>query len=446
MTVRKITIEGKIYADHITGQDTYIEEIGSFSDEFVIQGLDTGEGNNQSSQIKMDEEKKVTICKTKSKKIKADKLSSSIATTVDEMTSLNIKYQLETTEAGIEMKNVEAKEVVAKKINVAKGKLIAKRFTAKEMKMDKMSGSVEIVASKLKRTAFTVEKHITEPGGFFRDVFQESVPIVSGLFSLSSQIQKLEYAVRWDGRLTVENRKQAFEIIRNVAKKGKKVTQLNAMESLAKIAHGVGFKNLSRLKKADYKSETLALILYTKAKALADLRLLAGKVTLDEKEEHNEIEQELKSIYEKANDISKWINAVPHRIYAYYLLWWLGHPMTLWHHPLFLSLKAAELAVELYFLSKIVKSIIEAIHCPDKPGFELGFGYPEWATEFTVECFDLLMNQFRTINLSDPVTQLVEQISLFHLTSLTQLILNYKNLTGDEMVKILVAIETRERC
>ena len=57
--------------------------------------------------------------------------------------------------------------------------------------------------------------------------------------------------------------------------------------------------------------------------------------------------------------------------------------------------------------------------------------------------YQLISNEFRTVNLSDPVDQLVEQISLFHLTDLTQLMLGYKNLTGDEMVRILVATEAR---
>ncbi len=444
MTAHKITIKG-LKANNITGQNTYIDKIGISSEEFAIQGLCTGEEDNQTSEIKMDEEKKVTVSKAKLKEMKVDKLSSNAVTTFDEMTSINIKYELETTNTGMSLKTVEAKDITAKKVNVAKGKLIAKRLTAKEIKMDRMSGSIEIVASKLKKTEFAAEAHMTEPGGFCRDVLQESVPVVSSLFSLSNQIQQLEYAVRWDGRLTVENRKRAFEIIRNVAKKGKKVTQLNAIESLTKIAHGVGFKDLPRLKKAGYPSETLALILYIKARALADLRLLVGAVTPDEKKEHNEIKQESISLYEKMKNIAKDISksTLSRRIYTYYLLWWLGHSVVWWNRPLFLSLKAAKLGLELYFLSKIVESIQEAINCPDKRGFKLGFGYPEWATELTTGCFNQYIDQFRTVNLSDSVQTLVEQINLFHLNDLKNFQLQYKNLTGSEMVAILDGITNR---
>ena len=82
-------------------------------------------------------------------------------------------------------------------------------------------------------------------------------------------------------------------------------------------------------------------------------------------------------------------------------------------------LKGIKLTIELYFFQMIVLSILEAIRCPDKPGFELGFGYPEWATELTTDCFiELIENQFRTVNLSDSVDDLVAQIPLFNLADL----------------------------
>ncbi len=102
-----------------------------------------------------------------------------------------------------------------------------------------------------------------------------------------------------------------------------------------------------------------------------------------------------------------------------------------------LLLKGIKLTIELYFFQMIILSILEAIRCPDKPGFELGFGYPEWATEFTTDCFlEFIENQFRAMNLSDPVDDLVAQIFLFNLEDLDSLLLDSKNLTGIEMVKL----------
>ena len=49
-----------------------------------------------------------------------------------------------------------------------------------------------------------------------------------------------------------QSRQQAFELIRRVAWEGDKITQLNALESLAKIAHGIGLKDFPRLQRAGY--------------------------------------------------------------------------------------------------------------------------------------------------------------------------------------------------
>lgn len=446
ITARKVIAKGvelkKIEATNIIARDMKISEIKSSLGGVEVKSMRAR--GFTSSEVTMDEEK-LTANEITAHNMDAKKLSSDTGI-IDHMIILEMtNLEGKTTVTGTEIKGVNAKGVTAEEVKLAGSGFVAKSLHAEHMQIGEMIGTeMQMEASELGKTVLVVKKHIEEPGGFFRDVFQEYVPIISNLFSLSGKIQKLEYAVRWDGRLTVENRKQAFQTISRVAKKGKKVAQLNAMESLAKIAHGIGFKELSRLKKAGYSSETLALILYTKAKALVDLRLLAEVAILDEKKEDNEIQQESKGICEKAKGFSKFVNAMPRRIYAYYLLWWLGHPNAWWYHPLFFLYKAAKLSLELYFLSKIVESIQQAINCPDKLGFELGFGYPEWATEFTVDCFyQLIENEFRTINLSDPVDQLVEQISLFRLTELTQLKLSYRNLTGDEMVKILVAIEAR---
>ena len=442
MIVNEVTLK-KIDAKNVSARNVKISEIKNSVGGVKVQSMSAR--GITSSKIAVDEET-LTANEIMASSIEAKSLSSGTAT-IGQMTIVEVtSKESETTTSGMKIKGVVAKGVTAKEIKLAGGGFTAKDLSAKQMEVDEMTGTVmEMEASELGKTAFTVEKHITEPGGFFRDVFQESVPIVSNIFSLSSKIQKLEFAVRWDGRLTVENRKRAFEIIRDVARRGKKVTQLNAMESLAKIAHGIGFKDLPRLKKAGDSSETLALILYTKAKALNDLRLLVEAVTLDERREQDDHEPESKSIYEKVKDIAKDISksGLPRRIYAYYLLWWLGHPRVWWNRPLFLSLKGAKLGLELYFLSKIIQSIQEAINCPDKPGFELGFGFPEWATELTTVCFNQYIDQFRTVNLSDSVQTLVEQINLFHLNDLKSFQLQYKNLTGSEMVAILDGIANR---
>ena len=128
-----------------------------------------------------------------------------------------------------------------------------------------------------------INAHLAKPGSFWRNVILEEVPLLFNLFSLGSQVQKLEQWVRWDGRLDHKSRQQAFELIRRVAREGDKITQLNALESLAKIAHGIGLKDFLRLQRAGYSPKELTGLLYIKATALADLEDLSQSKFTEEK-------------------------------------------------------------------------------------------------------------------------------------------------------------------
>ncbi|MBS0351166.1 MAG: hypothetical protein JSR33_08280, partial [Proteobacteria bacterium] len=270
----------------------------------------------------------------------------------------------------------------------------------------------------LKNYTQAINTHLQKGGGWLRDGVYEYLPVISstGFLSLSGKLQKLENLVRWDGRLSSDERKQIFDALCRVALEGKKSTQLNALQYLAKIAHGVGFKDLLRLKKAGYSKEELMTILYTKGKALEVLTALSS---------------------------SQKIYSLPQRLYRQYLLWWLlGLKTSVWKQQLpALLLNGVRLTIEFYFFQMIILSILEAIHCPDKPGFELGFGYSQYADLLTVDCYLQMIDQFRTINFSDSVEQLARQTQYFNLQELDSLELWYKNLTGNEMVAILKSAE-----
>lgn len=124
----------------------------------------------------------------------------------------------------------------------------------------------------------TIEKKITDylakSSGFFRDVFLEIIPGLSEFTSASAKAQKLERFVRWDGRLTPQERQHAFSLIRRVAKEGRKIAQLTAMESLAKITQGIGLKDFKRMHEAGYSKADLEQVLVTKAQALSDLEMI----------------------------------------------------------------------------------------------------------------------------------------------------------------------------
>ncbi len=292
-------------------------------------------------------------------------------------------------------------------------------------------GAQRTSSATLKNYIQTIDTHLQKGGGWLRDGVYEYLPGISsaGFLSLSGKLQKLESLVRWDGRLSSEERTQIFDALCRVALAGKKSTQLNALQSLAKIAHGVGFKDLPRLKEAGYSKEELIAVLYTKGKALELLTTLSPEIKANQRSR------------------SQKIYSLPQRLHRQYLLWWLlGLKTPVWKQQLpALLLKGIKLTIEFYFFQMIVLSILEAIRCPDKPGFEVGFGYPEWATELTTDCFlELIENQFRTVNLSDSVDDLVAQIPLFNLADLDSLTLNGQNLTGVDMVKILTAIAERK--
>ncbi len=160
----------------------------------------------------------------------------------------------------------------------------------------------------LKNYTQIIDTHLHEGGGWLRDGVYEYLPGISsaGFLSLSGKLQKLESLVRWDGRLSSEERRQIFEALCRVAITGKKITQLNALQYLAKIAHGIGFKDLSRLKEAGYSKEELMTMLYIKGKALEVILSLP-------KEEI----KESKLLRCQA------IQSLPQRLYRQYLLWWL---------------------------------------------------------------------------------------------------------------------------
>jgi Leucine-rich repeat (LRR) protein len=291
-----------------------------------------------------------------------------------------------------------------------------------------MRGARPIHTEELKKIAGIIQTHLEHPSGVWRDVILEKIPLLSNFLSLSNQVQKLEQWVRWDGRLDSQSRKQSFELIRRVALEGDKITQLNALESLAKIAHGIGLKDLLRLRQAGYSPAELSELLSIKATALADLIQLSSP----------EVIEENKAQFGKRRRL---LTSAPRRLYASYLLWWLGQSTAWWTQRLpFALLKIVKLGLEALFLQKIAASILEAIHCPDKPGFQFGNGYQDWAADYTAECFTARIKFFRTLDTNENVDALVTEIPQYHLMELTTLSLFNKYLTSEEALQIVQAV------
>ena len=87
-----------------------------------------------------------------------------------------------------------------------------------------MMGARRTSSEALNNYTQIIETHLQKGGGWLRDGVYEYLPGISsmGFLSLSGKLQKLESLVRWDGRLSSEERRQIFDAVCEVAVKGKK--------------------------------------------------------------------------------------------------------------------------------------------------------------------------------------------------------------------------------
>ena len=98
-------------------------------------------------------------------------------------------------------------------------------------------GARQISSTKLKNYQQNIHAHLQTGGSWWRDGIYEYLPGISssGRLSISGLLQKLESLVRWDGRLSSDERRQIFDALCRVALEGEKTTQLNALQYLARL-------------------------------------------------------------------------------------------------------------------------------------------------------------------------------------------------------------------
>ena len=158
MKVSDVTLK-KIDAKNITARNVKISEIKSSVGGVKVQGMSAR--GITSSEITMDEEK-LTANEITASNMEAKALSSGIGT-IEEMTIVEMTNKGQRTTAGIEMKEVIAETVTAKEVKLAGSGFTATDLSAKQMKIDEMTGTViRMEASELRKTAFAVDKHIGE--------------------------------------------------------------------------------------------------------------------------------------------------------------------------------------------------------------------------------------------------------------------------------------------
>jgi Leucine-rich repeat (LRR) protein len=279
--------------------------------------------------------------------------------------------------------------------------------TARQDSQEKVIQRINVLATYLLRNP-----------GWRSDFIRESIPVLSRLISVGKQIELLTQSLNWNGQLTLESRQNAFAMIRQIAQRGRKVSQWTAMDSLARLVQGIGFRDFPRLQAAGYDKAVLVQLLFIKAHALADLGLLSRKGS----------EENI-------------LKTLPRRLYASYLLWWLGQSTSWWRQRLpFFSLKAGILILEIYFFYNIANSLVKAIHCPDKPGFQLGDGYLPWASDYSSRCFARRILSFIQFDYIETTQQLVAEIPRYHLTDFVNLNLSVKFITLQDTQSIIQAV------
>lgn len=281
----------------------------------------------------------------------------------------------------------------------------------------------QLQPSELKGLVKAIRIALKKPGSFWREALLEMIFLASSCYGLADKIERIEQLARWDGRLSPEWRRKLFKLIEQTAMQRGKVTQLKAMSSLAKIAHGTGFKDLQCLAVANYSKQQLETLLYMKAKALEDLSQLTDFVKPASWVERSRCSKARLSLV-----------VLPRRIYASYLLWWLGlsvsivkqkTPFTLWkvtgQQTLFFLFKAAFLALQAYIFGKITESIILPIDCPAVDPYEYAGKTQSWGSTYSKPCFSTRMQLFRTIDRNESIDALIAEIPRYSLTTFTKL-------------------------
>lgn len=261
----------------------------------------------------------------------------------------------------------------------------------------------------------------------WRDRLRQVIPI-PGCSSVSELVKKAEQSIRWDGRVTDKERASLFFNIERLALQGSGVSKINAMQSLAKITHGLSVKDFPRLKEAGYTQDTLMEMLSIKTQALGDLKTLSNRARL----------QPMQGAVNTDENPGKAVaKSLASTVYTTYLLWWLGMGECK-YSPLLWSFKLGKLVLKGLFLKGLVESILEVINCRDKKGFRMFYGdFEIWSNDLTPDCFNEFVRQFRFISTNEAFEPFLEQFSNFDLRAVESIDLSDKNLNYNEARQIL---------
>ncbi len=246
------------------------------------------------------------------------------------------------------------------------------------------------------------------PTGVCEDYLRPLFPLPP----LDRHLPKLQRLLLWEGGASAADREKGFGVISDLAKRRQGYSQLTGLHSLARVTHGLHLKDYDKLK--DEPTETLLQLLSMKTRSLEMLQ------------------ETRKDLYQKAGINWHLINA----LYADYLLWSLGQSPSLITSVGMSLYKGGKLALEALFFKMIIETIIEYLHCPEKPGFTWT-GYQPWASDYSENCFDELVREFNLIP-GQPVSSLIDNLDQYYFPGGTYALdLSNKGLDGPTVLEIV---------
>jgi hypothetical protein len=195
----------------------------------------------------------------------------------------------------------------------------------------------ELTNSKINEFNNTLQQHQNT-------FWQNGVRWLMPLHQTQKTLNQISRALRWDGRLTNEQRLSLHTALLNFEKSSTLWAQLEVMSTLADIVADLGFKDIRNMygdNLDEVDKQELMRLLTIKTQALKRLHTLASQ-------------------YYAPNQSYQWYTKVkpfPRYLWAHYLLWCLGQPQSKILQPLFWAVKSVKVYAQIRLLYLLITGI-----------------------------------------------------------------------------------------
>jgi Leucine-rich repeat (LRR) protein len=195
----------------------------------------------------------------------------------------------------------------------------------------------ELTDSKINEFNNTLQQHQNT-------FWQNGVRWLMPLHQTQKTLNQISRAIRWDGRLTNEQRLSLHTALLNFEKSSTLWAQLEVMSTLADIVADLGFKDIRNMygdNLDEVDKQELMGVLTIKTQALKRLHALASQ-------------------YYAPNQSYQWytkVKPLPRYLWAHYLLWCLGQPQSKILQPLFWAVKSVKVYAQIRLLYLLITGI-----------------------------------------------------------------------------------------